>query len=86
MQEVNQHVAIVKKRMYTVPCFAGMFGEQVHRLLVILSIILHLIAVIPLSLSQSPLKGLCVSQHIIIHLDHVLSIPGNSYDKHCHHA
>ena len=72
--------------MYTVPCFAGMFGEQVHRLFVILLIILHLITVIPLSLSQSPPKGLCVSQHIIIHLDHVLRIEGNSYDDHCHHS
>ena len=64
------------------PCFAGLFGEQVHRLFVTLVIILHLITVIPLSLSQSLPRGLSYLNIIIIHRHDVPGIytVGNSCD------
>ena len=57
--------------MYTVHCFTGLLGEDMHRLFVILSVFLHLNTVTPLLLSandsHSPLKGLCVYHNISHH-------------------
>ena len=64
----EQHVASLRSEMYTVHCFAGLFGEDVRCLFVILLVFLHLNTVTPLSLSanesHSPLKGLCVYHDI----------------------